>query len=369
MPVPFLDLAAQYRRIQPKIEAAVQDVFASQAFIGGPQVAGLEEEICAYLGTKHAVGVASGTDAILMSLRAAGISPGDEVITSPFTFFATAGAVWNVGAKPVFVDIEPETYNINPDAIEDAITDRTKAIIPIHMFGHYAEVERIAAIAKKHRLRLIEDAAQALGATLSSRHVGTHGDAAALSFFPSKNLGAAGDAGMIATNDQDLADTARRLRNHGDAGGYEHVEVGTNSRLDALQAAVVRVKLTHLADWIEERRKRAVYYGERLSELDGLILPHERPDHAHAYNYYVIRVPGRDEARTLLTNKGIGCTVYYPKPLHLQPCFASLGYTPGEFPLSERACGEVLALPMYAELTQAQQDEVVEALAEHLAPS
>ena len=366
MAVPLLDLQAQYARIREEVDAVVAEVFASQRFVGGPKVEALEEAVAAYCDVPHAVGVASGTDALLLSLKAIGVGPGDEVITSPFTFFATAGTITNAGAKPVFVDIEADTYNIDPKQIEGAVTERTKAIIPVHLFGQCADMAPIMATAGKHDLHVIEDAAQAIGARYHGAPAGSLAHAGALSFFPSKNLGGAGDGGMVLANDAALAQTVRQLRNHGADGGYLHAIVGTNSRLDALQAAVLLVKLKHLDDWARERQENAAYYDRCLGGLGGITTPTVQAGHLHVYNQYVIRIPERDKARELLQSRGIGCSIYYPLPLHLQECFAHLGYSERDCPNAVRASREVLALPIYPELERAQQDEVVQAIRDHL---
>lgn len=367
MSVPLLDLRAQYERLRREIEPVVAEVFESQRFIGGPHVEALEQAIAGYCEAREAVAVASGTDALLLLLKAAGVGPGDEVITSPFTFFATAGAVVNVGATPVFVDIDPETYNLSAPGVEAAISHRTKAVIPVHLFGHCADMAPMNAAAKRHNLTVIEDAAQSIGARYYEGRSGNLGDAGAISFFPSKNLGGAGDGGMVTAMDAALADRVRLLRNHGDEGGYMYSAVGTNSRLDALQAAVLCVKLRHLDTWIAERRANAEYYNARFADVEEIVTPVEREGCYHVYNQYVIRLPERDRARQYLGELGIGCAVYYPLPLHRQECFAHLGYHPGSMPESNRASEEVLALPVFPELTREQQDEVVAAVKQHLA--
>jgi dTDP-4-amino-4,6-dideoxygalactose transaminase len=368
--VPALDLKAQYQTIRDEIERVVLNVLESQYFILGPEVKALEEEIASYCGAKYAVGCASGSDALLLPLMAWGIGPGDEVITSPYTFFATGGAVWRTGAKPVFVDIEPDTYNLDPTLLEAAITPRTRAIIPVHLYGQTADMDPINEIARGHGLAVLEDAAQAIGSTYRGRRAGTLAQACAFSFYPSKNLGAYGDAGMIVTDDADLASRVARLRVHGMEPKYHHHEVGFNSRLDALQAAVLRVKLRHLNAWTEGRRQAAQRY-EALFEAAGVedvVLPSTRAFAFHIYNQYVIRVPAatRDPLRAQLSAKRIGTEIYYPIPLHLQTCFASLGHQPGDFPLSESAALETIALPMYPELTETAQRYVVETISAFL---
>lgn len=366
MAVPMLDLRAQYERIKPEIQAAVTEVFETQGFVGGPNVVGLEEEIAAYVGTRHAVGVASGTDALLLLLKAMDLQPGDEVITTAFSFFATAGAVANAGGTPVFVDIDPETFNIDMNQIESKITPRTKAIIPVHLYGQCADMDPILAMADKYGLRVFEDSAQSLGAAYKNRKACALGHGAAISFYPTKNLGGAGDAGMVVTDDDALARRVRLLRTHGADATYYHEIVGTNSRLDALQAAVLRVKLRYLDTWNEERRARAVYYDEALAGLPGIVRPCAAEHNRHVYHQYVIRVPQRDDARAALMQRKIGCAVFYPVPLPQLQCFQYLGISESACPEAARASREVLALPMFPELTREQQDEVVAALGEHL---
>jgi dTDP-4-amino-4,6-dideoxygalactose transaminase len=367
--VPALDLKAQYRTIREEIEDVVREVFENQAFVLGPEVSGFEAELAGYCGAAHGVGCASGSDALLLPLVALGLGPDDEVITTPYTFFATGGAIWRTGAKPVFVDIEPETYNIDPAQIEAAITARTRVIIPVHLYGQTAEMEPIAEMAARHGLTVLEDAAQAIGAAYHGKRTGTLGQLSAFSFYPSKNLGGFGDAGMITTDDPALARQMARLRVHGMEPKYHHHEVGFNSRLDALQAAVLRVKLRHLDAWTEARRAAAVRYRDLFEEqgLTGRIgLPVERPGHFHVYNQFVIRVAPdvRDPLRNALTTRRIGTEVYYPIPLHLQTCFASLGHAPGDFPHAEAAACETIALPIYPELSEAAQEHVVASVAQ-----
>jgi dTDP-4-amino-4,6-dideoxygalactose transaminase len=369
--VPALDLKAQYRSIRDEVDRAVRGVIESQHFILGPEVAGLEAEVAGYCGAAHGVGCASGSDALLLPLTALGVGPGDEVITSPYTFFATAGAVWRTGARPVFVDIDLDTYNVDPAGLEAALTRRSKVIIPVHLYGQTADMDAVNAFAKRHGLFVLEDAAQAIGADYQGRRAGALGQAAAFSFYPSKNLGAYGEAGMVTTDDPDLARAMARLRVHGMEPKYYHHEVGFNSRLDALQAAVLRVKLRHLDAWTAGRRQAAARY-RALFEAAGLagrvVLPAEVPGRTHVYNQYVVRVPAadRDALRDHLTSCRVGTEVYYPVPLHLQACFAALGYGPGDFPAAEAAAKETIALPMYPELTEAAQRHVVESLAQFL---
>ncbi|QDT38173.1 DegT/DnrJ/EryC1/StrS family aminotransferase [Stratiformator vulcanicus] len=363
-PVPLIDLKAQYATIRDEVQQTVSELFEQQAFVLGEPVAELEKEIAAYCDSAHAVGCASGTDALILSLMAAGVGPGDEVITSPFTFFATAGAIHRVGAKPVFVDIEPVGFNIDPEQIEAAVTPKTKAIMPVHIFGQCAEMEPIWRIAVRLGIPVIEDAAQAIGSAYRGRKAGVLGTTGCFSFFPTKNLGGAGDGGIITTDDPEVANRLRRLRVHGDVGGYNHVEVGFNSRLDALQAAVLRIKLRHLEDWSEARRQNGKRYAELFRHyelLDGVELPTTLPDRRHIFNQFVIRVPDgkRNEVQQSLRGDNIGCGIYYPIGLHMQKCFEFLGYKEGDMPECERACAEVLALPIYSELTASMQEEVV----------
>ena len=366
--VPALDLKAQYRTIRHEIEPVVHQVLESQYFILGPEVASFEAEAGAYCEASHAIGCSSGSDALLLPLLALGLKPGDEVVTTPYSFFATAGAIWRTGAKPVFVDIEPDTYNIDPALIEAAITPKTRAIIPVHLYGHAADMDPINEVAREHKLFVLEDAAQAIGAGYHGKRAGTLGDAAAFSFYPSKNLGGFGDAGMVTTNDPSLGKQVARLRVHGMEPKYHHHEVGYNARIDALQAAILRVKLRHLDDWTNARRAVAAAYA-RLFEEDGLgevvTLPVEKPGHHHVYNQYVVRVPAdaRDPLRDHLTANRVGSEIYYPIPLHLQACFANLGHKPGDFPHSEAAAAETIALPIYPELTNDALRHVVGSIA------
>jgi dTDP-4-amino-4,6-dideoxygalactose transaminase len=369
--VPALNLRAQYQTIRDEIEPVILGLFESQMFVMGPEVEKLEAELAEYCGAARGIGCASGTDALLLPLMARGIGPGDEVITSPYTFFATAGSIWRTGAKPVFVDIEPDSYNIDATRIDAAITPRTKAIIPVHLYGQTADMEPIREIAGEHGLFVLEDAAQAIGAAYNGQRAGSLGDAAALSFYPSKNLGGFGDAGMIVTNDPVLGGSMARLRVHGMEPKYYHHEVGVNSRLDAIQAAVLRVKLRHLEEWTLKRREVASRY-QSLFEAHGLTklvgLPRERDGYFHVYNQYVIRLPAplRDPLREYLTARQIGTEIYYPIPLHLQPCFEPLGHKPGNFPVAESAARETLALPMYPELSDEQQRFVVGSIRQYL---
>jgi len=367
--VPMLDLQAQYRPIRDAIIDAVTRVCDSQRFIMGPEVEGMERDLAAYLGVTHAVGVSSGTDAILLAMMALGIGPGDEVITSTYSFFATAGCVARIGATPVFVDIDPVTYNIDSAATAAAVTSRTRAIIPVHLYGQSADLDPLLEIATRAGVPLIEDAAQAIGATYKGRMVGGVGRVGCFSFFPSKNLGAFGDGGLVTTNDDALAASLRRLRVHGADRQYYHQVIGGNFRLDALQAAVLRVKLPHLAGWTEARRRNAARYDELFADagLTGRVtLPVAAPHCRHIFNQYVIRVPRRDAVKAHLESRQVGCAIYYPVPFHEQACFAYLGYRTGQFPHAELAARETLALPIYGELTAEQQRYVVSVLAEAL---
>jgi dTDP-4-amino-4,6-dideoxygalactose transaminase len=369
--VPALDLKAQYRGIRDEIDRAIRSVVESQQFILGPEVAAFEAEAAEYCRAKFAVGCASGSDALLLPLLAWGIGPGDEVITSPYSFFATAGAVWRTGARPVFVDIEPDTFNLDPDRLEAAVSPRTRAILPVHLYGQAADMGPIREVADAYDLPVLEDAAQAIGAGYRGGSAGTLGRCAAFSFYPSKNLGGFGDAGMVTTDDPDLARRVARLRVHGMEPKYHHHEVGFNSRLDALQAAVLRVKLRHLDAWTALRREAADCYRSLFAAygLDGAVrLPVERPGHFHVYNQFVIRVPesARDALRAHLAARRVGTEVYYPIPLHLQACFAPLGHRDGDFPRAEAAARQTLALPIYPELTEDAQRHVVGSIAEFL---
>jgi len=353
MNVPLLDLKAQYADIKTDLDAAVHRVLDSARFIGGPEVSGLEEEIARYSQCAHAVGCASGTDALLLALRALGVGPGDEVVTSAYSFFASAGVISNVGATPVFVDIHPSSYNLDPHRLEAAITSNTKAVIAVHLYGQCCDLTAVKAVCEKKKIWLIEDAAQAIGAEWEGKRAGSVGDLACFSFFPSKNLGAAGDGGMVTSQDAALADRVRLLREHGSRPKYYHSLIGTNSRLDALQAAILRVKLKHLDRWSEGRARNAALY-DQLLEGSPAGRPYRDPRARHIYNQYVIRVPKRDQVRERLTERGIGTEVYYPVPLHLQKCFATLGYQNGDLPQSEAAARETLALPIYPELMEEQ---------------
>lgn len=364
--VPLLDLQAQYAPIRDEMIAALVRVSDSQRFIMGPEVEAVEKELAALIGIRHAVAVSSGTDALLLALMTLDIRPGDEVVTTPYSFFATAGAIVRLGARPVFVDIDPQTFNIDPDRVAGAITPRTHAILPVHLFGLSADLDPILDAARQAGIPVVEDAAQAIGATYLSRPVGGIGTFGCFSFYPSKNLGAFGDAGLLTTNDDRLATRARLLRTHGMEPRYYHHLVGGNFRMDALQAAVLRVKAPRLAAWTEGRRRNAARYRTlfRDAGLDGIVtLPVERSDRVHIFNQFVIRSSDRDALKAHLDGQGIGTEIYYPVPFHLQPCLANLGYQRGDFPAAERAAEESLALPIYAELTSDQQATVVAAVA------
>ncbi len=367
MEVPLLDLKAQYARYRDQVPPAVESVLDSQLVCNGPPVRQLEQEMAAYCGCAAAVGVSSGTDALLSTLMTLGIGAGHEVITSTFTFFATAGVIWRAGARPVFVDIEPDTFNIDPAKIEAAITEKTKAIIPVHLFGQMAEMDPITAIAKKHKLHVIEDAAQSIGATYHGHKAGSIGTVGCLSFYPTKNLGAPGDGGMIVTQDTQLAERLAVTRNHGQGKTYHHQIVGGNFRMDSIVAAILSIKLQHLDQWTQERRGHAARYNELLSGVDGVVVPHVRDGNESIFHQYVVRMPNRDAMREFLAEQGISTGVYYPLSLHEQECFKDLGYKQGDFPESERATREVLALPVYGELTDAQVAYVAGKIREFLA--
>jgi dTDP-4-amino-4,6-dideoxygalactose transaminase len=388
-PVPLLDLKAQYAALREEIRAAIDRVADAQHFILGPEVEALEKEIAAYSQCEFGIGMSSGSDALLVALMAIDLKPGDEVITSTYTFFATAGAVSRLNAKPVLVDIDPLTYNIDPAQVEAAITDRTRAIIPIHLYGQVADMDPIMEIARRHNLIVIEDAAQAIGSESRGRRAGSIGDMGCFSFFPSKNLGGFGDGGMITTNNAELAKKIKLLRNHGYSPKYYNKIVGGNFRLDAIQAAILRVKLKYLDQWTEARQRNAATYrrlfeeaelsikpaavaglhgsgdaANRLADLSGVVLPAETPGGRHIYNQFVIRSGHRDELMKYLKDRKIGTEIYYPVPMHAQECFADLNYQAGDFPLSESAAAETLALPIYPELTEEMIATVVDAIAD-----
>ena len=363
MKIPLVDLKAQYSSIKEEIERAIQKVIESRQFILGEEVEALEKEITPFLGVKHAIGVASGTEALLIALLACGVGPGDEVITTPFTFIATAEAITQCGATLVFVDIDPRTYNIDFSKIEPAITKRTKAILPVHLYGQPADMDSILELARKYGLKVIEDCAQAFGAGYKGKKVGSMGDAGCLSFFPSKVLGAYGDGGMVITNAPEIAEKVNMLRNHGSKQKYYYLIPGFNSRLDELQAAILRVKLRHIEKWISERRHKAALYVKLLREVEGVETPYEAPWGFHMFNYYTIRVRnGRGELQKSLASHGIATAVYYPLSLHLQEVYTSLGYKPGDFPWSEQAQEQVLSLPIYPELEEKQVEEIAKVI-------
>lgn len=369
MKVPFFDLSPQFQLVGDEVKSALDEVFKSQQFILGQKVEQLEQTIAPYCQSQYAIGVASGSDALLLSLMALGIGPGDEVLIPPFTFFATAGAVSRVGATPVFVDIDPITYNIDPSQIEKKITPRTKAIIPVHLFGQCCDMDPLLKIAREREVYIIEDAAQALGAEYKpdasrGRPAGAMGELGCFSFYPTKNLGAFGDAGMVVTSNSQLAEKIRLLRTHGSKPKYYHKWIGINSRLDTLQAAILLVKFKYLERWTLERQKRAKRYSllfdDLLPSVPGFRLPTIQYQNRHIFNQYVIRAPERDRLRKFLSEEGIGTDIYYPVPLHLQECYSFLNYRRGDFPVSERAAEETLALPIYPELTEEQQAHVVD---------
>lgn len=371
--IPLLDLQRQYRQIREEVLAAVERVCASQQFVLGAEVEALEGELGAFTGANAAVGCASGTDAIWLALLAAGVHAGDAVITTAFSFFASASAIVRAGARPVLVDVDPDSLNLDPELVRERLraggTYKVGALLPVHLYGQCADMDRLRGIADEFQLSIIEDAAQAIGAKWRGRNAGSMGEAAAFSFYPTKNLSAYGDAGLVTTRDLEWAEHMRRLRNHGSPRRYHHEEVGWNCRMDAIQAAVLRVKLPHVEAWNRQRRQRAATYDRLLAEA-GLVSKSNLPvrplrtsPHAfHVFHQYVIRVHRRDELRKFLGDRRIGTEVYYPIPLHLQPCFAYLGYSPGDLPESERAASEVLALPMFPELTEAEQHCVVESI-------
>ena len=366
MNVPLLDLQAQYASLRDGLQQAIERVMVSQRFVLGDEVRELEKSIAEYCQTKHAIGCASGSDALLLALMALDVKAGDEVITTPFSFFATAAAIARLGAKPVFVDIDRQTYNLDTSRVADAITPRTKVIMPVHLYGQCAQMDQLLELVEGDGIAVVEDAAQAIGATDKGRRAGSMGKVGCFSFYPTKNLGGAGDGGILTTNDDATAHRLRRLRAHGGVTEYEHSEVGINSRLDELQAAVLNVKLPSLDSWSEDRAKKAAVYSQMLQEADlsfPLIAPQVRADGRHIFHQYVIRVPGnRDALMEHLKSRGVGTKVYYPIPLHRQECFSYLGYKEGDFPESESAARETLALPVYPEMTDEQQASVVEAI-------
>ena len=369
MAVPMLDLVAQYRKIREEVRVAIDGVLDSQVCIGGPKVAELEKAVAAYSNCKFAIGASSGTDAILNVLMSLGVGAGDEVITSTFTFFATGGCIARTGARPVFVDIDPKTYNIDPKKVGRALSKKTKAIIPVHLFGQVADIDPILAMARDAKVPVIEDAAQAIGATYKGRKAGSIGTAGCFSFFPSKNLGGVGDGGMIVTNDATLGDMCNIMRNHGSKPKYYHKYIGGNFRLDPVQAVVVSVKLKYLEQWHEARRANAAYYDKKFAGCDKIVTPFVEPHSGMIYNQYCLRFPAekgasRDQVEAHLSQKKIGNAIYYPVPLHRQECFKELRYKEGDLPESEKAAKEILAIPVYPELTDAQKDEVVTSVLE-----
>ncbi|RKO65482.1 DegT/DnrJ/EryC1/StrS family aminotransferase [Desulfofundulus salinus] len=355
--IPVLDLTPEIEALWDELMAAIQKVLKSGQFIMGPNVKAFEQEVAAYLGVKHAIGVNSGTDALVIALRSAGIGPGDEVITTPFTFFATAEAISQVGAIPVFVDIDPKTFNIDPELIEPAITPKTKAILPVHLYGQAADMDPIMGLAAKYNLKVIEDTAQAFGGEYKGRKLGTIGNVGCFSFFPSKNLGAFGDGGLIATNDDEIAEIARMLRVHGARKKYYNEMIGYNSRLDEIQAAILRVKLPHIDEWNEARRQAAKRYNELLKDVPGIVTPYEAPYAKHVYHQYTIRVLNgrRNEVKKHLEEQGISTMIYYPVPVHKLPVYANKNY---RLPEAEKAAGEVLSLPIWSQITEEMQKQI-----------
>lgn len=363
MNIPLVDIKAQYESIQDDIDSKVQEVLHSGQFILGPYVQKLEEEIAAYCNTRFAIGVASGTDALLLSLKALGVGPGDDVIIPPFTFFATGGAVHNAGARIIFCDIDEETFNIDTEKLEEKITIKTKAIIPVHLFGQCADMAPIRDLALTHNIHVIEDAAQSIGALYNGKKAGSMGDTGCISFFPTKNLGGYGDGGMVVTSQEHVAKRLSMLRVHGEEKRYYHAEIGINSRLDGLQAGIISAKLPHLEGWSEKRRQNAAKYNELFANsVVRTPVIHEK--NVSIYNQYTIRLNNRDEVMQHLQSKGIACAVYYPKPLHIQECFSYLDYKPGDCPVSEKAAEEVLSLPIFPELTDGQIETVAKAVLE-----
>lgn len=370
MKVPLLDLSEQNRILRPEIEAALGRVLDTNAFILGGEVKALEEELAEYCGTKYAIGCASGSDALLLALMAVGVEPGDEVITTPYSFFATVSSITRLGARPVFVDIDPETFNLDVSQVEAAITERTRAIEPVHLYGQCADMAALNAIATKYGIPVVEDAAQAIGAEENGRRAGTMSAIGCFSFYPSKNLGGMGDGGFLTTDDDELARKLFALRVHGSEERYYHKWVGLNSRLDGFQGAVLRVKLPHLDTWSQKRKENADRYRVLFTDAgltEQVTLPYERGNCRHIYNQFVVRIgERRDELRSFLAENGVGTDIYYPVPLHLQECFAYVGYRQGDFPESERAARESLALPIYPELRPDQQEYVVDGIAQFL---
>jgi len=360
MQVPLIDLVRHHEPLFAELETAASRVIRSGRYIFGQEVEKFEQKLAEYLGVKHAIGVGNGTDALRLALEALKIGPGDEVITTPFTFVATAEVIALAGAKPVFVDVEDETLNIDPNKIEAAVTERTKAIMPVHLYGQAADMDAIMEISEKHGLAVIEDTAQGIGASWKDKKLGTIGTIGTLSFFPTKNLSALGDGGAVMTNDDELAHILRTLRVHGAEGKYYHVRLGFNSRLDAIQAAFLNVKIDHIDEWNEKRRSIAKRYNEGLSDV--VRTPVERPENYHIFHQYTIRTDRRDELREYLKENGIATAIHYPRPLHLQPAFAYLGYKEGDFPVAERAAKEVLSLPVFPEMRDDEIDYVIQTI-------
>jgi dTDP-4-amino-4,6-dideoxygalactose transaminase len=361
MQIPILDLKAQYANIKDEVIQAISDVCDNQAFALGPAVAQFEEKVAAYCNSKYAIGVSSGTDALLVSLMALDIKPGDEVITTPFTFFATAGSIVRLGAKPVFVDVDQDSFNIDPSAIEQKITDKTRAIIPVHLFGQVAQMKAITEIARRHNLAVIEDAAQAIGSSQDGIKAGNFGDCGCFSFYPTKNLGGFGDGGLVITNREDLAQKIKALRDHGQNPRYFYKVIGGNFRLDGIQGAVLNVKLRYLDGWNEKRRQNAALYDSLLGD-SSVKTPEISADNVSIYHQYIITTPERDKLQQFLAENNIGSAIFYPKPLHLQDCFSDLGYGPGDLPIAEQLCKEVLSLPIYSELATDQIEYVAKTI-------
>jgi dTDP-4-amino-4,6-dideoxygalactose transaminase len=364
MKIPPLDLKRQYAAIKNEIDSAIQNVLNHGGFVLGPEVKELEGKLAEYCGAKHGIGVASGTDALLLSLMAVGTGPGDEIITSTFTFFATGGVIARLGARPVFVDIDPKTFNINPALVEKAITSRTRAIIPVHLYGQVADMDEIMRVADKHNLPVIEDAAQAVGSLYKGKKAGSMGYTGCFSFYPTKNLGAYGDGGFITSNNDDTADLLRKLRIHGARPKYFHSIVGVNSRLDSLQAAVLLVKLSHLPGWHEARREKAEYYNELLADMGDVTTPFVHDHNYHIYHQYTVLAQKRDELRDFLKSREIGSEIYYPLPMHLQECFKDLGYKKDDLPVAEKAAEMALSLPIFPEMTGEEQEFIVQTIKE-----
>lgn len=357
MQVPLLDLKAQYATIRDEVAQAMDKVCESQFFALGPAVAEFEENVAAYCKSKFAIGVSSGTDALLVSLMALGVEPGDEVLTTPFTFFATAGSIVRLGAKPVFVDVDPDSFNIVPSAIEEKITEKAKAIIPVHLFGQIADMDALNEIARRHNLAVIEDAAQAIGATRDGTTAGNFGDCGCFSFYPTKNLGCFGDGGLVTTNSEDIAEKIKILRNHGQGPTYFYKIIGGNFRLDSIQAAILNVKLKYLDTWNDKRRQHAALYDSLFADSP-VKTPKIEANNVSIYHQYTVIAPERDKLQKFLAANQIGSAVFYPKPLHIQDCFTELGYKQGDLPVAERLCNEVLSLPVYPELSPDQIEYV-----------